>query len=76
MVANDPAGDTIFDPTLGPRGPIYSVLWHVGEHQRRHVLSHRISCRPRHPPTASLAMPRPPDRPWLSTSIMDFWRFR
>ena len=43
-------------PTLGMRGLIYRVLWHVGVYQRGHVLPHRVARRPPRPPTASLAM--------------------
>ena len=79
---NDPAGDTIFDPALGllPRLAyaafftvcaglvIYTSVdtyYHIASLFGRLVLR-QPACQ--WPPLS--------DRPWMSTSITDFWRFR
>ena len=80
--ANEPAGDTIFDPTLGllPRWACaafytacYGILVYTSVDMYYHIASLVGRLILRQP---AWQWPPPFNRPWMSTSIADFWRFR
>jgi hypothetical protein len=79
---NDPAGDTIFDPTLGPLARwafagLYTLCAGVVVYTNVDLLYHFATLIGR----VILRQPAwqwPPlsDRPWMATSIADFWGHR
>jgi hypothetical protein len=79
---NDPAGDTIFDPALGvlPRwasATLFTVCFGMLVYTSVDVYYHIASLVGRlilQQP--AWQWPPPSNRPWMSTSIADFWRFR
>jgi hypothetical protein len=79
---NDPAGDTIFDPALGvlPRWACaalftvcFGMLVYTSVDMYYHIASLFGRLVLRQP---AWRWPLPSNRPWMSTSITDFWRFR
>ena len=79
---NDPAGDTIFDPALGilPRWAsatlftlCFGMLVYTSVDVYYHIASLVGRLVFRQP---AWQWPPPSNRPWMSTSIADFWRFR
>ena len=58
-----------------PAGLNYSVPRQL-VHERGHVLPHRVTRRPPHPPTASLEMAAAFQQPVDVHVVVDFWRFR